>query len=1186
MSIIGESFEDYVQSQIFIRQQLHGKKKRSNEDLEVLSNQNAWVKLASSVEIILPKSKEELEKIKKQPVTEEQYETYSRDWGDDKLKAIGLTNTDRFLGTELAKKSVLFNSLSEVNPTKYDDNGKTTQKGNYKQRTGVLSGNAEVWNDNFAYGLGGTTFGIVPPPGIESVNIECMNRGSIREAKVVLKAQNKFQFELIELLYLRLGYSMMLEWGWDKFKNRKDELQTTGNTIIEDHWFTWREKSFLDVLDTIEKYRRNYDGNYDGFLGKVVNFDWKFQPDGTYDITLKLITVGDVIESLTVNLPQELKSLAEVKEEMNAASQKVIAIGSDAPLISGATTSTLSYNLFQDIISNPERWKGEAGGFFGFYESVANEYYPGKGGTVPYEISKKLSQDEEINTDRFNYFLTLGELLEKIRKFCIPSINQSKILGIDNDDDNICSIYPYQVSLDPKVALVKPAFQEEFSFVNEDKFKSGETGIVAYWDWMKKLKQFGVFEEKGAIYGKTMNIYLNYDFVSSVLNDTTNNGEIKVFKFLQKICDGINSAMGGLMKLETVLTEDRLITIIDQNPILGIQTSEKYGDRFQVDQVEFELFGYNPKGNVTGSSDTTVQTSNFVRDFSFQTTIGPNIASMITIGATAEGVKTKNYDGTGFANWNKGLVDRYQIKYRDPDLIDENNKLAIQNPAAPLTIKQLESIYNHFLDSEEDEYWGIWPFKRGSAGTSYSIYGLSATSKRDIDTCPVTGETFENWNWPRYARWVRDWVEENNVKEVDEQKFAGQYINWLTQAFGGKVQKQTINEFAYYYTLNPDFIAQGKQLFKAFVNTLNNKVYEITGQPSNSAGFIPVGLDITNDGLSGVKIYNGIAIRQEFLPPAYPSSLQFIISAVNHEISGNDWTTNLKTISTANTKKSNPQESGLFKNIVADIGVENLTENVVYKGSEPKVTLTSGYSVENPRAYRSSGLIYYPEVTSKKQIVLHHTAGFTDPKGEVKGWREDFGFAIATHWIIDREPRTGKIAEHVFGDKFWSNHIGAYHRNNTKLNEQSLSIELTSIGWLTKLANGKYKNYTGGSKTSEEYGGVSQPYKFDSSGNIVPMTEGYRGKNYFQSYTVAQLKELYKILKDWNSTYGINITVDRYNFNDVFTGSNKLSSKALSMQAGIYTHNSYRADKIDVFPQKELLEMLNKGKIPVSIKTV
>ena len=1190
MSIIGESFEDYVQSQIFIRQQLHGKKKRSNDDLEVLSNQNAWVKLASSVEIVLPKSKEELEKIKGETVTQQQYEEYSRNWGDDKLKAIGLTNTDKFLGVELAKKSVLFNTLSEVNPTKYDGD-KVTQKGNYNQRAGVLSGTAEVWNDNFAYGLGGTKFGIVPPPGIESVSVECMNRGSIREATVVLKAQNKFQFELIELLYLRLGYSMMLEWGWDKYKNRRDELTTTGNTLIEDKWFTWREKSFLDVLDSIEAKRREYDGNYDGFLGKVVNFDWKFLPNGSYDITLKLITVGDVIESLTVNLPQELKSLNEVKDEMNAASQQVIAIGSDAPLISGATTSTLSYNLFQDIISNPERWKGEAGGFFGFYQSVLDEGKfshkdQSKLGKVTYQIARKVVNDEELNTDRFNYFLTLGELLSKVRKFCIPSINQSKILGINNDDDNICSIYPYQISLDPKVALVKPAFQQEFSFVNEDEFKAGSTGIVAYWDWMKKLKEFGVFEEKGAIYGKTMNIYLNYDFVSSALNDTTNNGEIKVFSFLKKICDGINSAMGGMMKLEPVLTEDRMITIIDQNPILGIQTSEKYGDRFQIDQVEFELFGYNPTANTTGSSDTTVQTSNFVRDFSFQTTIGPNIASMITIGATAEGVKTKNYDGTGFANWNKGLVDRYQIKYRDPDLIDENNKLAIQNPAAPLTIKQLESIYKHFLDSEEDEYWGIWPFKRKSAGSTYSNFGLSATSKRDIDDCPVTGKSFQNWNWIRYSNWVRDWVEENNVKEVDEQKFAGQYINWLTQAFGGKVKNLTVNEFAYYYLLNPDFIAQGKQLFKAFVNTLNNKVYEITGQPSNSAGFIPVGLDITNDGLSGVKIYNGIAIRQEFLPPAYPASLQFVISAVNHEISNNDWTTNLKTISTANTKNSNPQESGLFKNIVADIGVDGLTETVVYAGSEPKVTLTSGYSVENKRATRSGGLIYYPEVTSKKQIVLHHTAGFANPRQDVKGWRDNYNFAIGTHWIIDREPRTGKIAEHVFGDKFWSNHIGASHYNNVALNKMSLSIELTSIGWLTQMAGGKFKNYTGGSKTIEEYGGVSQPYKFDTLGNIVPMTEGYRGKNYFQSYTVAQLKELNKILKNWNSTYGINTTVDQYNFRDVFTSSNKRSDKALSGQAGIYTHNSYRTDKIDVFPQKELLEMLKTGKDPVSIKTV
>ena len=62
MSIIGESFEDYVQNQISTRQILHGKKNRNNADLNVLSNQNAWIKLASSVEVVKPKTKEKLKR--------------------------------------------------------------------------------------------------------------------------------------------------------------------------------------------------------------------------------------------------------------------------------------------------------------------------------------------------------------------------------------------------------------------------------------------------------------------------------------------------------------------------------------------------------------------------------------------------------------------------------------------------------------------------------------------------------------------------------------------------------------------------------------------------------------------------------------------------------------------------------------------------------------------------------------------------------------------------------------------------------------------------------------------------------------------------------------------------------------------------------------------------------------------
>ena len=134
MSIIGESFEDYVQDQIYTRQILHGKKNRSNKDLSILSNQNAWIKMASSVEIVSGLTKEKLEKETSEKVTDKEFESYSKGWGEDKLKGIGLTNTDRFMGNELAKKAVLFNGLSEVVPTEKNDSGVTTRKGNYKQR--------------------------------------------------------------------------------------------------------------------------------------------------------------------------------------------------------------------------------------------------------------------------------------------------------------------------------------------------------------------------------------------------------------------------------------------------------------------------------------------------------------------------------------------------------------------------------------------------------------------------------------------------------------------------------------------------------------------------------------------------------------------------------------------------------------------------------------------------------------------------------------------------------------------------------------------------------------------------------------------------------------------------------------------------------------------------------------------
>ena len=108
-----------------------------------------------------------------------------------------------------------------------------------------------------------------------------------------------------------------------------------------------------------------------------------------------------------------------------------------------------------------------------------------------------------------------------------------------------------------------------------------------------------------------------------------------------------------------------------------------------------------------------------------------------------------------------------------------------------------------------------------------------------------------------------------------------------------------------YFKFSEGFIKLGKNSFKGWVNTISNKIYDETGEPSNTIGFIPIDLNLKCDGLSGVKIYNQLAIRQEFLPKQYPKALKFLISQVNHSKSeNNDWSTELNTISTANTKNT------------------------------------------------------------------------------------------------------------------------------------------------------------------------------------------------------------------------------------------------------------------------------------------
>lgn len=296
-NIVGEPFRNYVSSQITTRQKIHGKginKWRTPDEISFLNSQNAFVKLASSVSL-----------------TQDRLDLITKEYGN--LMAKGVPP-----GKALAMKYVLFNGVTSMGNTKgmskaprSDDSSrefldfakeKEIESFQQTQRQGFFSENGSYSNDK---SLGGTNFGIVPMPGIISVDSKDLNRGSIKRSQVKIKAYNRQQFDIIDVLYLRLGYTVLLEWGHNIYfddSTTPPKLKQQRSTLTDEIFFS-EDENYEFLLSEIKKLREKKRGNYDAILGKIVNFSWTFANDGTYDITLDIISLGDVIESLKVNLP-------------------------------------------------------------------------------------------------------------------------------------------------------------------------------------------------------------------------------------------------------------------------------------------------------------------------------------------------------------------------------------------------------------------------------------------------------------------------------------------------------------------------------------------------------------------------------------------------------------------------------------------------------------------------------------------------------------------------------------------------------------------------------------------------------------------------------------------------------------------------------------------------------------------
>jgi hypothetical protein len=169
----------------------------------------------------------------------------------------------------------------------------TFNKGN--QRTmGMAYGDPMIRSDANADG-----YGIVPMPGIISANIRTKSAyGSLREAKVNFVCHNQRQLEILEMLYMRPGYTLLLEWGWSPYVDNYGKIQ---QKLPQINGFFDTNATHNYIEREIIRTRIITGGNYDAILGFVKNFQYKLRPDGGFDCETELIARGEVLESLKMN---------------------------------------------------------------------------------------------------------------------------------------------------------------------------------------------------------------------------------------------------------------------------------------------------------------------------------------------------------------------------------------------------------------------------------------------------------------------------------------------------------------------------------------------------------------------------------------------------------------------------------------------------------------------------------------------------------------------------------------------------------------------------------------------------------------------------------------------------------------------------------------------------------------------
>jgi hypothetical protein len=851
-NVVGEPLEEYVIQQIKARQKLHGAGTfsgdgkiggyRTENQLDILNASTSWIKLASGVSI-----------------------------EDFRLKEIGLASS--FKGMGLAKNFVLFGGTSNFFDDKlHNRNGFLTIEDNPSSQ--MMS----------TYTQG--EFGYSPMPGIVSANIKTLNRGSIKKSTVRLKAHNKQQFAIIDLLYLRLGYTVLLEWGNTMYTSDGNQRELVMNSLLEDKFFKSAGKSsYLEFLggtdsNTIAGYRRNYDGNYDGILGKISNFNWSFQPDGSYDIELTIISLGDVIESLKTNISvdKSITTLFTSKKNTEDSIEDPIEENKD----SNAVANMLwLFRYFDDTSLN----RGGQGG------DITIKPAGGTNKTVGYFLNVNNSDITTGYNYEYKYAIidgngTITEDSLKISGKDSDNRADTKLIALwNNNFNNIKYCTKKNITKSSGIAAISFFYDKKTYTVSYTKINLGtaETTVnplsnAGYWDAFR-LKT------------PTNQYYIRFKFLLDYIQDN----------IISKIDTNKSnhSDNPSIIKMDTGENTNYMYSVpnhISLDPRVCIVKNNQFQKPFGIAEVYSELKDFTATDSGEDNPNPNIAyPMNIYLNFRF-------VIDSLNSNMDEKGdVNLYNFISSICTGINKALGS---VNNLEPVIDEDTNTIKIidttpiPGAANPLSDQDQYSIQLYGYEKKNNFYESTFvrkvDLKTAITPEYATMVTVGATADGYVKGTEATA--FSRWNKGLTDRFNDKLLPGNaaslSAGGIDEaqdnyiEKFLGKVIECY--GFPGNLNSATPD----IKDLSDDIIENNlsvvSEYYKYAISTDKTK-------SGGTVGFVPFKLNLTMDGISGIKIYNKLEVDTSFMPSNYGKTLEFIVTGVSHNLQGNDWETEIET---------------------------------------------------------------------------------------------------------------------------------------------------------------------------------------------------------------------------------------------------------------------------------------------------